>query len=220
MIPVANILLNPLLQSLSYKGFQTCWKRTAPSRSTLYQVSEKPLGADHTSKMPQPTVMQPHPTQHAPDTDTHSHRGPLSRTWPQLFKKRRRYSPVRESAQSQAQQTPIQQQPQHQPSQIQQPQPQPQPQFQASVPIRPIKQPSISTQSIRSPSIAADTASTKSTISEISSLPPQQPSKRVPIARRTSSIATTDSNGTSSLPFQTLPKHINFTAHINLHTNC
>ncbi|KAF1343411.1 hypothetical protein EJ07DRAFT_186912 [Lizonia empirigonia] len=47
--------------------------------------------------------------------------------------------------------------------------------------------------SIRSPSLAADTASTISTISEISTQPPPQ-TARVPIARRTSSIATTDSN--------------------------
>ncbi|KAL5121427.1 hypothetical protein ACEQ8H_000498 [Pleosporales sp. CAS-2024a] len=50
-----------------------------------------------------------YPTQATPDHETRprnetSHRGPLSRTWPQLFKKRRRYSPVRESAQQQAQQ--------------------------------------------------------------------------------------------------------------------
>ncbi|XPS67774.1 hypothetical protein M3J09_000072 [Ascochyta lentis] len=138
--------------------------------------------------------MQPYPPQHQADTDTHSHRGPLSRTWPQLFKKRRRYSPVRESAQSQAhpaQQT-QQVQPPPQPQYVQM-QPHPQPQIQTSVPLRPIRQPSISTQSMRSPSIAADTASTISTISEISTQPPQ-PTKRVPIARRTSSIATTDSN--------------------------
>ncbi|KZM25176.1 uncharacterized protein EKO05_0008517 [Ascochyta rabiei] len=145
--------------------------------------------------------MQPYPAQHQADTDTHSHRGPLSRTWPQLFKKRRRYSPVRESAQSQAhpvqrvqqaQQPPPQQQQQYVQMQPQ-PQPPPQPQIQTSVPIRPIKRPSVSSQSIRSPSLAADTASTISTISEVSTQPPQ-PTKRVPIARRTSSIATTDSN--------------------------
>ena len=141
--------------------------------------------------------MQPYPTQQSVETDTHSHhRGPLSRTWPQLFKKRRRYSPVRESAQAQAQPQHVQQLQQAPPQYAQvQSQPQPQPQFQASVPVRPIKHPSASTASIRSPSIAADTASTISTISELSAQPPQQ-TKRVPIARRTSSIATTDSNGT------------------------
>ncbi|KAH6642578.1 hypothetical protein C7974DRAFT_104926 [Boeremia exigua] len=140
--------------------------------------------------------MQPYQAQQSVETDTHSHRGPLSRTWPQLFKKRRRYSPVRESAQAQAQPVPqihqIQAPPQYNQVQPQQQQQQ-QPQFQAGVPIRPVKQPFTSAASIRSPSIAADTASTLSTVSEISSLPPQQ-AKRVPIARRTSSIATTDSN--------------------------
>lgn len=142
--------------------------------------------------------MQPYPAQHQAETDTHSHRGPLSRTWPQLFKKRRRYSPVRESAQSQAhpaqqtQQNHHNQQHSHLPSQHVQGQPPPQ--FQASVPIRPIKHPSVSTQSIRSSSTAAETASTISTVSEISTQPPQQ-TRRVPIARRTSSIATTESNG-------------------------
>lgn len=152
--------------------------------------------------MPTSVAMQPYQPQQSVETDTHSHRGPLSRTWPQLFKKRRRYSPVRESAQSQAQSAPqpVQNQPaQYNNIQSQQP-PQPPPQFQTSVPIRPVRQPSISTASVRSPSITADTASTISTLSEISSLPPQQ-SKRVPIARRTSSIATTDSNGTSP-PFR------------------
>ncbi|KAJ4990635.1 phosphorus acquisition-controlling protein [Stagonosporopsis vannaccii] len=148
--------------------------------------------------MPSSVAMQPPQPQQSVETDTHSHRGPLSRTWPQLFKKRRRYSPVRESVQSQAQPIPQPLQSQS-PSQYnhiqsqQQQQAELQPQFQASVSIRPVKQPSISTASIRSPSITADTASTISTISEISSLPPQQ-AKRVPIARRTSSIATTDSN--------------------------
>lgn len=158
--------------------------------------------------MAEVTKMQPHQPQHSVETDTHSHRGPLSRTWPQLFKKRRRYSPVRESAQAQAHPVQTVQQPQHPnprpPQNLQHPQhgqiqPQSEPQFQASVPIRPIKHPSVSTQSIRSPSITADTASTISTISELSTQPTQQ-SRRVPIARRTSSIATTDSNGRSSTP--------------------
>jgi hypothetical protein len=155
------------------------------------------FGPSYIDDMPPSVAMQPYPTQQSIEPDTHSHRGPLSRTWPQLFKKRRRYSPVRESAQSQAQQAPQQNQapPQHDQAQLQQ---HPQQQFQASVPIRPLKQPSISTASIRSPSITADTASTISTVSEISSLPPQQQTKRVPIARRTSSIATTDSNGRST----------------------
>ncbi|KAF3000968.1 hypothetical protein E8E13_009249 [Curvularia kusanoi] len=153
--------------------------------------------------MPPAVAMQPYPPQQSIEPESHSHRGPLSRTWPQLFKKRRRYSPVRESAQSQAQiqavpQTPAAPTappPQHTQPQTQQVQQQQQQHhhFQASVPLRPQKQPSISTASIRSPSITADTASTISTISEISSLPPQQ-TKRVPIARRTSSIATTDTN--------------------------
>ncbi|KAF3045391.1 hypothetical protein E8E11_006402 [Didymella keratinophila] len=158
--------------------------------------------------MPETVTMQPYPPQQSVESDTHSHRGPLSRTWPQLFKKRRRYSPVRESAQ-QAQPAPAQQPPpnpsHHQPApqyaQIQ-PQAQPQPHFQASVPLRPVKHPSISTASIRSPSITADTASTISTISEVSSLPASS-TKRVPIARRTSSIGTSDSNVAGGVPTPT-----------------
>lgn len=114
---------------------------------------------------------------------------------------------MRESAQAQAHpvQQVHQQQQQQQPPHEQHPQhiqvqPQPQPHFQASVPVRPIKNPSVSTQSIRSPSIAADTASTISTVSDIST-PPRQQTKRVPISRRTSSIATTDSNGMLPHPF-------------------
>ena len=152
------------------------------------------FGPSHLNVMPPSVAMQPYPTQQSIEPETHSHRGPLSRTWPQLFKKRRRYSPVRESAQSQAQQAPQHNQAQLQQQQQQQ-QPPPQQHFQASVPMRPLRQPSVSTASIRSPSITADTASTISTVSEISSLPSQQQTKRVPIARRTSSIATTDSNG-------------------------
>ncbi|KAH9882870.1 hypothetical protein J1614_000236 [Plenodomus biglobosus] len=168
--------------------------------------------------------MQSYPQpQHAPDNDRHEtgHRGPLSRTWPQIFKKRRRYSPVRESAQQQQQQqqqhhvpprvqgqvplVPHQHQPYPPPPLPLQPQPQQPHQNQQPLqlpihPIRPSKlQPSVSahsvtspsTSSIRSPSLAADTASTKSTISHASSAP----SKKVPIARRKSSIAPADSNG-------------------------
>jgi hypothetical protein len=138
-----------------------------------------------------------HPYSHQqppPDNDREGgHRGPLSRTWPQLFKKRRRYSPVRESAQQQAQQQA--QQVQHQ----QQHAPPPQQQVQLPIhPVQPIKSPSIATQSIaspvssmRSPSIAADTASTISSISYASSAPP----KKIPISRRSSSIAPAGSNG-------------------------
>ncbi|CAO2648406.1 Nn.00g076730.m01.CDS01 [Neocucurbitaria sp. VM-36] len=136
--------------------------------------------------------MQPYPQQQQPpdnDRTEGGHRGPLSRTWPQLFKKRRRYSPVRESA--------LQQQ------QAQIPQVQPFQQTQQHVqlpiyPILPINSPSTSTQpitspisSMRSPSIAADTASTLSTLSHASSAPP----KKIPISRRSSSIATPDNNG-------------------------
>ncbi|KAH7073940.1 hypothetical protein BKA63DRAFT_515072 [Paraphoma chrysanthemicola] len=142
--------------------------------------------------------MQPYPQpQHPQDTDRHEsgHRGPLSRTWPQLFKKRRRYSPVRESAQQAAQQQ--QHQAQSIPAQQQYPPTQP-----VSLPIHPVqphKSPSsVTTQSIaspvsslRSPSIAADTASTISSISHASSAPP----KKIPIARRKSSIAPAGSNG-------------------------
>lgn len=147
--------------------------------------------------------MQSHPPQQSVETDSHSHRGPLSRTWPQLFKKRRRYSPVRESAQ-QAQSVQHNQHqynpPPHHAHVQPQPQPplQPPPELQISVPLRPVRHPSISTASIRSPSMTADTASSISTLSEVSSLPQTSTSKRVPIARRTSSIATTDSNGMSS----------------------
>lgn len=132
--------------------------------------------------------------QQPPDSDRHegSHRGPLSRTWPQLFKKRRRYSPVRESAQQQAQQQQAQQ------VQIQQQYP-PVQQVQLPIhPISPLKSPSIATQSIaspvsslRSPSITADTASTLSSISYASTAPP----KKIPISRRSSSIAPAGSNG-------------------------
>lgn len=136
--------------------------------------------------------------QQPPDNDRNEggHRGPLSRTWPQLFKKRRRYSPVRESAQQQQQQ-------QQQVQQIQPHQPQQQytsvRQTQLPIhPIRPLKSPSIATQSIaspvsslRSPSIAADTASTISSISQASTQPP----KNIPIARRKSNIAPAGSNG-------------------------
>jgi hypothetical protein len=136
--------------------------------------------------------------QHPPDNDRNegSHRGPLSRTWPQLFKKRRRYSPVRESAQQQAQQQQAQQ------VQIQQP-PQQYPPVQQEVqlaihPAHFIKSPSVATQSIaspvsslRSPSIAADTASTISSVSYSSTVPP----KKIAISRRSSSIAPAGSNG-------------------------
>jgi hypothetical protein len=129
------------------------------------------------------------------DRNEGSHRGPLSRTWPQIFKKRRRYSPVRESAQQQAQQ-----QQQAQPPQVQQQYP---PVQQVQLPIHPTQQPwkspSIATQSLaspvssmRSPSIAADTASTISSISHASSAPPP---KKIPISRRSSSIAPAGSNG-------------------------
>ncbi|KAJ4369820.1 hypothetical protein N0V83_005584 [Neocucurbitaria cava] len=134
--------------------------------------------------------------QQPPDNDRNEggHRGPLSRTWPQLFKKRRRYSPVRESA--------LQQQQQQQ-QQAQLPQAQPPPHAQQHVqpplhPIHPIQSPSITSQSMkspgssmRSPSIAADTASTISTLSHASSVPPN----KIPIARRSSSIVPTDTNG-------------------------
>ncbi|KAF1844740.1 uncharacterized protein K460DRAFT_354629 [Cucurbitaria berberidis CBS 394.84] len=141
--------------------------------------------------------MQPYPQPPLPpppdnDRNEGGHRGPLSRTWPQLFKKRRRYSPVRESAQQQQQQ---------QQAQIQQAQPPVQPQQHVQLPIhpiRPIKSPSLITKSItspgsslRSPSIAADTASTVSSLSHASSAP----SNKIPIARRSSSIAPADSNG-------------------------
>ncbi|KAI8943543.1 hypothetical protein NX059_001539 [Plenodomus lindquistii] len=168
--------------------------------------------------------MQPHPqTQHGPDDDRHEsgHRGPLSRTWPQLFKKRRRYSPVRESAQQQQQQqqyappqvqaqVPFVQQQQPPPYPYPQPPPvevqpqhqgQDQPHVQLPIhPLRPLKPPptitaqpvtSPSTSSIRSPPSTADTASTISTISHASSAP----SKKVPITRRKSSLAPADSNG-------------------------
>jgi hypothetical protein len=155
--------------------------------------------------MSETVAMQPYPQQPV-ESDTHSHRGPLSRTWPQLFKKRRRYSPVRESAQQAQPAQPTQYQPQQpQPQNQTEPPPQyaqiqsqaqPQPHIQTSVPLRPVKHPSVSTARIRSPSITASTASTISSISEVSSLP-ATPSTRVPIARRTSSIATADSNGTT-----------------------
>lgn len=176
------------------------WTFRPPLRSTRCVQQDTPSLVLDT--MPETVTMQPYSPQQSVETDTHSHRGPLSRTWPQLFKKRRRYSPVRESAQ-QAQPVPQQQPPrnpghhQHPPLYAQvPPQAQSQPQFQASVPLRPVKHPGISTASIRSPSITADTASTISTISKVSSLPAST-TKRVPIARRTSSIGTSDSNGTS-----------------------
>lgn len=156
--------------------------------------------------------MQPYPQPSGPpgnDRNEGGHRGPLSRTWPQLFKKRRRYSPVRESAQQQQEQQQHVQQMQH----VQmQPAPQTQPQqhpVQLPIhPIRPLKSPSVTTQSvtsptvssIRSPSIAADTASTLSSISHASSATP----KKVAIARRSSNIVPADSNGmllsSSSIP--------------------
>ncbi|KAH3914965.1 hypothetical protein HBI56_017340 [Parastagonospora nodorum] len=130
------------------------------------------------------------------DRSESSHRGPLSRTWPQIFKKRRRYSPVRESAQQQAQQAQ-----QHQAQQTPlQPQYAPAQQVQLPVhPLQPLRSPTIAPQSavtspvssMRSPSIATDTASTISTISHASSAPP----KKVPISRRSSSIAPAGSNG-------------------------
>ncbi|KAJ6277567.1 hypothetical protein J3E71DRAFT_402639 [Bipolaris maydis] len=151
--------------------------------------------------------MQPYPHPNGPlvadRNESSHHRGPLSRTWPQIFKKRRRYSPVRESAQQQQQQ----QQQQHvQPNNVQ-PQAQPEPTQQQTQPaqipihpVRPIRTPSIASQSItsptvssvRSPSITADTASTISSISYASSIPPPN---KVPIARRGSSISSADRNG-------------------------
>ncbi|KAJ5023259.1 hypothetical protein PSV08DRAFT_365309 [Bipolaris maydis] len=150
--------------------------------------------------------MQPYPHPNGPlvadRNESSHHRGPLSRTWPQIFKKRRRYSPVRESAQQQQQQ-----QQQHvQPNNVQ-PQAQPEPTQQQTQPaqipihpVRPIRTPSIASQSItsptvssvRSPSITADTASTISSISYASSIPPPN---KVPIARRGSSISSADRNG-------------------------
>ena len=148
--------------------------------------------------------MQPYPQPNGPPDSDRNARGPLSRTWPQLFKKRRRYSPVRESAQQQQQQAQhIQQVQQSQQVQIQaQPPPQQIPQQPVQLPIhpiRPLKSPSIQMQSvtspsissIRSPSIATDTASTISSISHASSAPPN----KVAIARRSSSIIPADSNG-------------------------
>jgi len=140
-----------------------------------------------------------HPYSQQPPSDNDrgesGHRGPLSRTWPQLFKKRRRYSPVRESAQQQAQQ---QQQTQQAQTQVQQSYLPAQPLQLPIHPIQPLKSPSIATQSIaspvsslRSPSLVADTASTISSISQASTQPP----KKVPIARRKSSIAPAGSNG-------------------------
>ncbi|KAJ4403066.1 hypothetical protein N0V91_006813 [Didymella pomorum] len=121
--------------------------------------------------MPETVTMQPYPPQQSVESDTHSHRGPLSRTWPQLFKKRRRYSPVRESAQ-QAQQPPqnlSQHQPAPQYAQIQ-PQAQSQAQFQASVPLRPVKHPSISTAIAGGvPTPTADLLASKSNYELISS---------------------------------------------------
>jgi hypothetical protein len=143
--------------------------------------------------------MHPYSQQQQPsDNDRNEgsgHRGPLSRTWPQLFKKRRRYSPVRESAQQQAQQQ--QQQPPRQ-IQVQEQYPPVQPVQLPIHPLQPLKSPSIATQSItspvsslRSPSIAADTASTISSVSHASSAPP----KKIAISRRSSSIAPAGSNG-------------------------
>ena len=137
--------------------------------------------------------MQPYPQPNGPsNNDRNEGRGPLSRTWPQLFKKRRRYSPVRESAQQQQQQVQHLQQMQTQPPQ--------QPVQLPIHPIRPLKSPSVATQSItsptvssiRSPSIATDNASTISSISHASSAPPPN---KVAIARRSSSIIPADSNG-------------------------
>jgi hypothetical protein len=108
-----------------------------------------------------------------------AHRGPLSRTWPQLFKKRRRYSPVRESAQQ------VQPQPQPQQAQVHGP-----------VPIYAENAP-VAAQALRIPSLVADTASTVSTLSQASTQPPPP---KIPIARRTSSIATTESNGELETP--------------------
>jgi hypothetical protein len=142
--------------------------------------------------------MHPYSQQQTPpdnDRSDSGHRGPLSRTWPQLFKKRRRYSPVRESAQQQAQQ---------QQQQTQQALPQRFPPAQQPLqlpihPMQPLRSPSIATShsiaspvsSLRSPSIATDAASTISTISQASTQPP----KKIPIARRSSSIAPAGSNG-------------------------
>ena len=149
--------------------------------------------------------MHPYSQQQPPpgnDRNEGSHRGPLSRTWPQLFKKRRRYSPVRESAQQQAQQD---QQAQQQQTQAQHQYTPVQQQVQLPIhPIKPLKSPSIATQSIaspvsslRSPSIAADTASTISSISQASTQPP----KKIPIARRSNSIAPAGSNGKLHLSY-------------------
>ena len=154
--------------------------------------------------------MQPYPPRQPAESDRSegSHRGPLSRTWPQIFKKRRRYSPVRESAQQQQQQqqqAEAQLQAQHHP-------PPPQQHVQQHVqlpihPIRPLKSPSVTTQSVTSPSISsmrspsiADTASTLSSISHASSVP----AKKVPIARRSSSIVPADSNGMCNFLLQKL----------------
>lgn len=158
-----------------------------------------------------PYSQQPPPSDNDRN-DSGTHRGPLSRTWPQIFKKRRRYSPVRESAQQQAQQQQQQQAPQ--PQQILHPQTQSpyqpvQQQVQLPIhPIRPLKSPSVSALSItspisplRSPSIAAETASTISSISQTSLVPP----KKVPISRRSSSIAPAGSNGMLHLSFQSRP---------------
>jgi hypothetical protein len=147
--------------------------------------------------------MQPYPQPNGPHDNDRNARGPLSRTWPQLFKKRRRYSPVRESAQQQQQAQQIQQVQQSQQIHIQAQQPpqhiQQQPVQLPIHPIRPLKSPSIQMQSvtspsissIRSPSIATDTASTISSLSHASSAPPN----KVAIARRSSSIIPADSNG-------------------------
>jgi hypothetical protein len=155
--------------------------------------------------------MQPYPQPNGPLDNDRNARGPLSRTWPQLFKKRRRYSPVRESAQQQQQQQAQQIQQVQQTQQIHiQAQPPPQQIQQQPVqlpihPIRPLKSPTIQTHSItspsissiRSPSITADTASTISSISHASSAPPN----KIAIARRSSSIIPADSNGMPSFSY-------------------
>ncbi|KAF2128843.1 hypothetical protein P153DRAFT_267571, partial [Dothidotthia symphoricarpi CBS 119687] len=127
-----------------------------------------------------------HPYTNQPQSDNgrneSGHRGPLSRTWPHLFKKRRRYSPVRESAQQQQQQ---QQQAHPQaPAETFLP-------VQSTEPIRPVKPLIVRPRSIRTPSLVADSASTISSISQTSTQPP----KRIPISRRSSAIAPAETNG-------------------------
>lgn len=144
------------------------------------------------------------------DRNEGGHRGPLSRTWPQIFKKRRRYSPVRESAQ----------QHHHQNVQPVQPPPPPPQQIQpVQIPIHdvpPVRTPSTTTPSIASPaassirssSITAGSASTMLLISHASSAPPN----KVAIARRSSSIAPADRNGT-----QKSRDHVNPTTFLTRH---